>query len=240
MTLLRMLTAVLALILAGATADAAEVDLELVLLADATGSIDDEEIRFQRQGYADALTSADVLDAIRFGAHARIAVTYIEWGNATSQEVVVAWRVIEDEASAAVFAQALVGEPRRARGRNAIGQALLFGKEQIERNDHEGTRKVIDLSADSANSWNGVPLASAREQVVAAGITINGLAVLCRFCSGRRVTYDLEKAFEDTIIGGPGAFVVTADDMQRFSLAVKRKLVLEISGREPGSFKAMR
>ena len=99
---------------------------------------------------------------------------------------------------------------------------------------------MIDLSAASANSWNGLPLASAREQVVAAGITINGLAVLCRFCSGRPVTYDLEKAFEDTIIGGPGAFVVTADDMQRFSLAVKRKLVLEIAGREPGSVKAMR
>ena len=99
---------------------------------------------------------------------------------------------------------------------------------------------MIDLSADSANSWNGIPLATAREQVVAAGITINGLAILCRFCSGRPVTYDLEKAFEDTIIGGPDAFVVTADDMQQFSTAVKRKLVLEIAGLTPEREEAMR
>ena len=112
---------------------------------------------------------------------------------------------------------------------NAIGQALLFGKSLIENNEHEGYRKVIDLSADSANSWNGIPLSTARDQVAEAGITINGLAVLCRACSGRPVGYDLEQAFENTIIGGPDAFVITADDMQQFSTAVKRKLTLEIA-----------
>lgn len=223
-----LIIAVSALFWAG-TVVAEEVDLELVLLADATGSIDNHEIIFQRKGYADALVSEDVLDAIRTGANQKIAVTYVEWGDFTSQEVVVPWRVISDEASARAFATALMAPPRLARGRNAIGQALLFGKGLIEGNEHEGNRKVIDLSADSANSWNGIPLATAREQVVAAGITINWLAVLCRACSGRPVAYDLEQAFESTIIGGPDAFVITADDMQQFATAVKRKLVLEIA-----------
>lgn len=238
---LRPLIAALALLIMAAGSLRAEaVDLELVLLADATGSIDDAEIAFQRKGYAEALASADVLDAIASGAHQRIAVTYVEWGSFESQDIVVPWTVIDGEAAAKSFGEALLAAPRRAYGRNAIGQALVFGKSLIETNAHEGYRRVIDLSADSANSWNGIPLALAREQVVAAGMTINGLAILCRFCSGRPVTYDLEKAFEDTIIGGPDAFVVTADDMQQFSTAVKRKLVLEIAGLTPERAEAMR
>jgi hypothetical protein len=238
---LRPLIAALALLIMAAGPLRAEaVDLELVLLADATGSIDDAEIAFQRKGYAEALASADVLDAIASGAHQRIAVTYVEWGSFESQDIVVPWTVIDGEAAAKSLGEALLAAPRRAYGRNAIGQALVFGKTLIETNAHEGYRRVIDLSADSANSWNGIPLALAREQVVAAGITINGLAILCRFCSGRPVTYDLEKAFEDTIIGGPDAFVVTADDMQQFSTAVKRKLVLEIAGLTPERAEAMR
>ena len=147
-----------------AAASAEEVDLELVLLADATGSIDNNEIRFQRQGYAEALTDPDVLDAIEKGIHQKIAVTYVEWGDFTSQDVVVPWRIIGSAGEAQAFADELLVPPRRARGRNAIGQALLFGKTAIETNEHEGIRKVIDLSADSANSWNGVPLAMARDR----------------------------------------------------------------------------
>lgn len=229
MKLLSPLILALTLLLAAGAPRADPVDLELVLLADATGSIDNAEIAFQRRGYAEALASPDVLDAISSGAHQRIAVTYVEWGNFESQDIVAPWTVIDGEASARAFGGALLAAPRRAAGRNAIGQALVFGKALIESNSHEGYRKVIDLSADSANSWNGIPLSIAREQVVAAGITINGLAILCRFCSGRPAGYDLEKAFEDTIIGGPDAFVITADDMQQFSTAVKRKLVLEIA-----------
>jgi len=206
------------------------VALELVLLADATGSIDEAEIRFQREGYAEAITHPDVLDAISFTGP--IAVTYIEWADSLSQHVVADWAVIEGEASAEAFASALLKPPREAFGRNAIGAALLFGKSQIEGNDFDGARRVIDLSADSANNWNGPPIEDARDEVVAAGITINGLAVLCRGCSGRPISYDLEEAFEEQIVGGPGAFVVTADSAETFSIAVRRKLILEISGVE--------
>jgi hypothetical protein len=207
-----------------------EVDLELVLLADATGSIDDAEIRFQRQGYAEAITHPDVVAAIESTVTGRIAVTYVEWAHAASQDVVVGWTVIDGAESAAAFADALLIPPRRAFGSNAIGAALLFGKTLIDGNLFNGHRRVLDLSADSAANMSGPPIEAARDEVVAAGMTINGLAVLCRHCSGRPISYDLEAAFTERLIGGPGAFVITADSEATFSEAVRRKLILEIAG----------
>lgn len=219
--------------LADEAAGAQSVDLELVLLADASRSIDDGEIRFQRQGYAAAITHPEVLRAIAQGFDQRIAVTYVEWGDATSQEVVVPWTIIDGPASAAAFAATLLQQPRRAYGPNAIGSAIAAGQALIEGNAIEGYRKVIDLSADSANSWSGVALAEARQTALLADIVINGLAVLCRACSGRPNRYDLEAAFAERIIGGPASFVVRADDDEQFAEAVRRKLLLEIAGTAP-------
>ena len=217
---------------------AEEVDLELVLLADATGSIDDAEILFQREGYAKAIADPAVISAIRRTLTGRIAITYVEWGDFTSQDVVVDWTIIDGKASADAFANALLEPPRRAFGRNAIGAALLFGKDLIEKNSLTGLRRVIDISADSANNWNGPDIETARQEVLAADIVINGLAVLCRYCSGRPVSYDLEAAFADRIIAGPGSFVITADNPATFADAVRRKLVLEIAGETPPRVRA--
>jgi hypothetical protein len=222
------------LVMLAGEAAAESVDLELVLLADASRSIDDGEIRFQRQGYAAAITHPEVLRAIAQGFDQRIAVTYVEWGDARSQDVVVPWTIIDGPDSAAAFAETLLRQPRRAFGPNAIGSALALAQALIERNDFQGYRKVIDLSADSANSWNGVALADARQSALYADIVINGLAVLCRSCSsGRPNRYDLEAAFVERIIGGPASFVVTADGDDQFAEAVRRKLLLEIAGTAP-------
>jgi hypothetical protein len=235
-----MLRLAIALVVALATLPAAaqeRVDLQLVLLADATGSIDETEIRLQRQGYAEAMVDAEVLWAIRNGGPlGRIAVTYVEWASAQSQDVVVEWMVVEDEASAAAFAERIMVPPRRAFGSNAIGSALLKGLELIETSGFESGRRVIDLSADSAWNAMGPPIAAARERVVAEDVTINGLAILCReaTCSGRPRGGNLEDDFVRELIGGPGAFVVTADSALSFSRAVRRKLILEISGKMPG------
>jgi hypothetical protein len=218
----------------GSVAGAAErVDLELVLLADASGSIDDAEVHFQRQGYAAAITHPEVLGAIAQGYDQRIAVTYVEWGAVNSQAVVVPWTIIDGHKSAAAFAEALLAEPRRAFGRNAIGNAIAVAQALIEANDLAGTRKVIDVSADSANNWGGISIPEARQTALAADIVINGLAILCRGCSGRPNTYDLEAAFAERIIGGPGRFVIRADGDARFAEAVRKKLVLEIAGLSP-------
>lgn len=227
------LLAAIAVLSPGISAAQTPVSLELVLMADATGSIDDAEIRFQRSGYATAITHPAVVDAIIHSGYGTVALTYVEWADQRSQDVVVPWTVIDGAESAEAFAAALIGPPRMAYGRNAIGAALLAGKRLIETNDFAGLRKVIDLSADSANNWNGPSIHDARAEVLAAGVTINGLAVLCRSCSGQPITYDLEAAFRDDIIGGPGAFVVTAENAETFAAAVRRKLILEIAGETP-------
>ncbi len=232
MRILRNLLLLVAILLPqGLTAQ--DTDLELVLLADASGSIDMAEIRFQRNGYATAITDPEVIAAIAGTAYGSIAVTYVEWASAGEEDVVVPWTLIDDAGSASAFAAALLPPPRLAYGRNAIGSALLTGQRLIEENDIEGWRRVIDFSGDSANNWNGPSIEEARASVLAAGITINGLAILCRACNGRPSGADLERLYEERIIGGPGAFVVTAESPESFAAAVKRKLILEISGTMP-------
>ena len=143
----------------------------------------------------------------------------------------VPWSVIDGPESAAAFAAKLMASPRLAHGPNAIGSALAAAHALIEGNDIRGHRKVIDFSGDSANSFGGLPVDLARAAALADDIVINGLAILCRDCeSGRPVWYDLEQAFALYITGGPGSFVVTADDRPSFAAAVRRKLLLEIAG----------
>ncbi len=222
---------ILLLMLFATPAAAEEVDLELVLLADASGSISDAEIRFQRQGYAAALTDPRVLSVIGNTLYGSIAVTYVEW--AANTAVVVDWARIDGAESAQSFADALLAPPRQAYGQNAIGAALLDGKRLIEENDFEGWRKVIDFSGDSPNNYSGPSIESARDEVVAAGITINGLPILCRFCDTPARFPDLAAIYEERIIGGHGAFVVSAATEEDLAEAIRRKLILEISGLTP-------
>jgi hypothetical protein len=205
---------------------AQEVDLELVLLADASGSITQGEIEFQRQGYAAAITHPEVLEAIRTNLTGTIAVTYVEW--AANQVVVVDWTVIDGEASAQAFAAALLEPPRLASGRNAIGDALLAGRDLIEGNRITGLRRVIDFSSDSFGNFSGASIAEARAEVLAAGITINGLPILDDGAGD-----PLAELYLSQLIGGPGSFVLPAEGRDGFVTAVRRKLVLEIAGEMP-------
>lgn len=207
-----------------------ETGLELVLLADASGSIDADELAFQRQGYADAITNPDVIAAIEGSIYGSIAVTYVEW--ATNQAVVVDWMIVDDLESAQAFADALDGVPRMAFGRNAIGAALLEGQRLIDDNDIDGFRHVIDFSGDSIGNSSGPSIASARQMVLDSGTTINALPIL-RPDSPRRAGGNLEELYEQQIIGGPGSFMVTAESRETFAAAVQRKLFLEIAGLTP-------
>ncbi|WP_417209598.1 DUF1194 domain-containing protein [Antarctobacter sp.] len=217
------------LVWAGA-AMAQDTDLELVLLADASGSIDQREIAFQRQGYAQAITDPEVLAAIANTAYGNIAVTYVEW--AANQAVVAEWTLIDGPDAAAGFAAALTSKPRQAYGRNAIGAALVEALRLMDTNEFDGWRRVIDFSGDSVNSYSGPTIAEARAQVLAAGVTINALPILRPGDPGR-AHGGLEARYQEMIIGGPGAFVVTAETRESFAEAVKRKLILEISGTMP-------
>lgn len=204
-----------------------EVGLKLVLLADASGSIDADELAFQRQGYALAMTDPEVINAIQSSLYGSIAVTYVEWASNTA--IVVDWMVVDSTESATAFANALTGPPRQAYGSNAIGAALLDAKRLIERYEMYAPRAVIDFSGDSIRNSSGPSIEQARAEVLAAGITINALPIL-RPEDGKRAGANLEEEYANRIIGGPGAFMVTAEGRASFAQTVRRKLVLEISG----------
>jgi hypothetical protein len=225
------LRSLFALSLLTASAQAESVDLELVFAADGSGSIDTEELRLQRKGWADALTGQDVLNGIKDGPNGAIAVAYMEWGGPNSQVLIVDWHVIRDEASARVFSDKLMIAPRGATGYNSISNAIDFSVRLVESNPHEGTRKVIDVSGDGPN-MNGRPLDQVRAEALAKGFTINALAIR-RPGSGRPGGpggMSLEDYYAQNVIGGPGSFVEIADEARPFAVAARRKLLTEIAG----------
>jgi hypothetical protein len=226
---MRAILAALFLALAALPVRAEAVDLELVFAADGSGSIDDDELQLQRRGWADALTSADVLSAIRDGLIGAIGVAFMEWGGPNSQVLIVDWHVIRDEASARAFGEKLGSAPRGAFGYNSISNAIDFSVRLVEGNALDGTRKVIDVSGDGPNI-GGRSLEAARADALAKGFTINALAI--RRPGGRPGGpggMSLEDYYAASVIGGPGAFVEIADEARPFALAAKRKLLTEIA-----------
>lgn len=227
---MRLRAALLLAAFAALPARAETVDLELVFAADGSGSIDDDELRLQRKGWADALTGKEVLDGIRDGPHGAIAVAFMEWGGPQSQVLIVDWHVIRDAASARVFADRLVAAPRGAYGYNSISNAIDFSVRLVETNAHEGERRVIDVSGDGPNI-GGRPLPLSRADALAKGFTINALAI--RREGGRPGGpggMALEDYYGREVIGGPGAFVEIADATQPFAVAARRKLLTEVAG----------
>ncbi|MBK1696990.1 DUF1194 domain-containing protein [Rhodovibrio salinarum] len=212
------------------------VDVELVLAADGSGSIDDDELATQRRGYADALAHPRVLQAIQGGYHGRIALTYIEWGGPRSQHTIVDWQEIANGDDAKAFGDALVTAPRAARGWNSISGAIAYGHQKIDENRFAGHRKVIDISGDGPQR-GGPSLGLTRQQAVEAGITINALVV--RRPGGGYPGpggMPLHTHYERDVIGGRGAFVMTADTEIGFTDAILNKLIQEIAeGRPTGA-----
>jgi Protein of unknown function (DUF1194) len=214
-------------------ADAHDVDVELVLAVDVSYSMDPDEQALQREGYMTALTSPELLTALKSGIHARIALTYFEWANSNDQSILLPWRLVDGPASA----QAAAAEIGRARYRRAyrtsISGALVFGSGLFETSGHRGIRRVIDVSGDGTNN-EGPLIVPTREAVVANGITVNGLPIMLKKPQPGSIDIeDLDIYYEDCVIGGPGAFVVPIKERERFKDAVRTKLVLEVAGRVP-------
>ncbi len=172
------LLAIIGLMVAACPAAAkVAADLELALAVDVSGSIDEEEANLQRAGYIAAFQNPRVIEAIRHGILRRIAVAYYEWAGHGHAKMIAGWTVIDDRASALAFADSLRHPPPETARRTAIGQAIAFAIPLFERNGIEGTRRVIDVSGDGPNNW-GQPATVARDFAVAAGITVNGLAIV--------------------------------------------------------------
>lgn len=209
------------------------VDLELVLAVDVSYSMDTEEQTLQRQGYVEAVTSPEFLDALRQGPQGRIAVTYVEWAGENEQQVVVGWRIIDGPQTARAFADAVNAAPLHRVYRTSISSALVFSADQFDLNGFKGLRRVIDISGDGVNN-QGPPVELARDAVLQRGITINGLPlVLKRGAAAAIDVPEIDVYYEDCVIGGPGAFVIPVEHTAEFARAIKTKLVLEVAGVEP-------
>lgn len=216
---------------------AVRVDLELVLAADASGSVSTDLLRAQRTGFADAFRDPSLLRAILSGPHRRIAVAYLEWSDPRSQRIVVPWTLLEDPRDSAAFASELErAEMSPPGGETSISGAIGFARHLIDSNAYDGLRQVIDLASNGRNSA-GPPMAAATAGLWEDGTTVNGLVLpgggyemhgpygmLFKPFDG-----PLERYFETEVIGGSGAFVQAVDPARGFQAAILRKLVLEVA-----------
>jgi hypothetical protein len=219
-------------------------DLLLVLAADVSRSVDRAKFELQRQGYAAAISDPLVLDAIKSGQHRRIAVCFVEWSGFGAQKLVVGWTAISDFESAQQFSLRVLEAPRSFADRTSISGGLEFAAEQFAQAPFEASRRTIDISGDGTNN-SGREVTLVRDEVLAKGITINGLVIL----SDRPLSFNpehtnppggLEAYYRDNVVGGPGAFVMAAKDFSTFGKAILNKLIAEIALAAPPRHAAVR
>jgi hypothetical protein len=209
------------------------VDVELVLAVDISYSMDLDELALQREGYVQALTSREFMQALKQGMHGKVAVTYFEWAGANEQKIVVPWRLIDGPESADSVAAEIARAPLRRASRTSISGALMFAKPLFAASGYQGIRRVIDVSGDGANN-HGPLVELIRDEIIAEGITINGLPIMLKRPNFSTMDIvELDNYYEDCVIGGPGAFVVPVKEREKFVEAIRTKLVLEIAGRMP-------
>jgi len=216
---------------------AEQVDLLLVLSSDVSRSVDHPKFLLQREGYAAAISDPQVLDAIRSGPHGRIAVCFVEWSGFGAQKLVIDWTLIDGPAPARRFGDQLLELPRSFADRTSISGGIELAAAQLARAPFEAARRTIDVSGDGTNNA-GRDVRLARDEVVARGIVVNGLVIL----SERPVPWNaehtnppggLEKYYNDNVIGGPGAFVMVAENFASFGRAIIKKMIAEIASLRP-------
>lgn len=236
--------AVFALRAIAPTHAAEPADLALVLAADVSRSINQEEFELQRRGYAAALTDPRVVKAIRSGPLGVIAICYLEWASDNEQMVIANWTVVRDDESAGVIAGTILAAPRSFFGRTAIGTAIDFAMDQFGRATVEATRRIIDVSGDGTSNA-GRPVTAARDDALAKGVTINGLAIINNnptffYPAHTHPPGGLPQYYRENVIGGPGTFLKVIEDFDSFKEAMVSKLVTEIAGRDPAHQQAER
>ncbi len=235
-TALKLLAALIVVAFSSFAAAAADtpVDLELVLAVDVSRSMDADEQALQRNGYVAAFRHKDVIDAIASGANGRIAVSYVEWAGPAFQRTLVPWTIIDGRAAAHAFADRVAAAPMTREHGTSIANGLIYVGPSFEGNGIAGERRVIDVSGDGPNNM-GMPVITARDPLIASGVTINGLPIMIKRPGGFASIENLDMYYEDCVIGGTGAFLLTVTDIHKLASAIRRKLVLEIAAR-PAKF----
>jgi hypothetical protein len=209
------------------------VDVELVLATDISYSMDMDELAIQREGYAQAIVSKEFLQALKALPNGKIAITYFEWAASSDQKIIIPWRLIDGPETADAVANEIMKTPVRRASRTSISGAIYFAMPLFEQNPFHGLRRVIDISGDGPNN-NGAPIVGARDEALSKGIVINGLPIMVKEPSYSTMDIDnLDWYYEDCVIGGPGSFVVSIKDREKFKEAIRTKLLLEVAGKEP-------
>lgn len=209
------------------------VDLTLVLVSDVSRSVDDAEFRMQKAGYVAALNDPRVLAAIRGGAIGAIAIAYVEFAGSFEVNTVLDWRVVRDAASAQALTDALDAAPRSFWGRTSISAGIDRAMLLLTENGFETQRRVIDVAGDGTNN-SGRDAATARDEAVAAGVTVNGLAIINDNPVNSNFAHvqppgGLTEWYRQNVAGGPGSFVVETREFAAFGEAITRKLINEIA-----------
>ena len=207
-------------------------DLEIVLAADVSRSIDDAEFELQRKGYSAALTDPRVLTAIHGRANGAVAVCFIEWSGEEDQQVVVDWTEIRDEEDAGSVAAAIIAAPRSFMGRTSISAAIDFAMSRFAVAKWQANRRIIDISGDGTNN-SGRAVTEARDQAVASGVTINGLAIIndkpnLGYSAHTQPPGGLPAYYRQNVVGGANAFLIVVEDFNSFADAMANKLAKEI------------
>lgn len=215
----------------GATAPAfaqdTEVDLELILAIDVSQSVDQYEGYLQREGYIQAFLDPRIGEAIARGSLGRIAVIYVEWAGPGLWRTVTDWTLLTGREDSQALAAALNSTPVARGTGTSITSVLGFATGLFENNGFASPRRVIDISGDGPNSSGG-NVTIARDAVVAAGIAINGVAIN-NFEPSNFSLPDLDRYYEECVVGGMNAFVIAVDSFETFGEAILRKLILEIA-----------
>lgn len=211
------------------------VNVELVIAVDVSYSMDMDELAIQREGYAHAIVSKDFLQALMAGPGSKVAVTYFEWSMSGDEKIIIPWRVIDGPGSADAVAAEIMKPPVRRGSSTSISGAINFAVQLFDGDPYRGLWRVIDISGDGPNN-DGAPVTGARDAALEKGIIINGLPIMVKEPS--LSTTDIENLdlyYEDCVIGGPGAFVMTIKDRENFQEAIRTKLVREVAGLTPES-----
>jgi hypothetical protein len=212
-----------------------KVDLLLVLAADVSYSVNNDEFELQRGGYAAAMTDPRVLRAIRSGPRGRIAVAFVEWSGFFQQKVVVEWMLVDGTDSAQRFKAQLAEMPRSFSGSTAIGDAILFCVKLMVDAPYTAERLVIDVSGDGTNNA-GSGMQDAADVATSKDVVVNGLVIL----SQRPLPWNpehthppggLEAYYRRNVIVGPGSFVMVAEGFKSFGESIVKKMIAEIASR---------
>jgi hypothetical protein len=201
-----------------------------------------QKFELQRSGYAAAFSNPRLIAAIRGGPSGRIAAAFVEWSGIFQQKVVIDWTVISNDETARQFGARIMEAPRAfSKNSTSISAGIDFAMAQLDRAPYDARRRVIDVSGDGDNN-TGRDVTAARNEAVAKGITINGLVILTQRQTSPNPEHTNEHTnprgglanyYRDNVIGGPGAFVMVAENYSSFGDALVKKLIAEIAQAPP-------